>query len=1392
MILYFADREMKILGQASTELPKGFIISDDLKSEEVETGVAVFSCYVSYKNEDQLKLKEMCKTGNYLLRCNGDEQEFYTIIDSEKDTKAQEFYIYAEDAGLDLLNEVVGEYKATELHPAAWYISQLAADAGFEIGINEIPEALKLQLTIESESTATKRIAEIAAAFGGFEVSYSFKIEGLSVTHKYINIHEKRGVNTSEPLRLNKELDRIVVKETINNLATELVCEGGTPDDSEDPITLEGYFYDDGDFYTDGKSIKSRKALAKWGRLNGGHIAKPFSCEALSQSELCTEAIAKLKTVCDSELNIEVDINRLPDNVKIGDKVNVIDDSGEQYFSTRLLLLENSVVKKQHKATLGEHLIKTDGISQKVKDLAAQFAKQTISVKRAQQIANNAVEIAEKAQTEAETAATEAENALSVSEEAKTAANTATQSAAGAQAKAEAAEAAANKVEESVASLRTTVNNAQQAADNAQQAADTAETKAEEAKTAAANALKEATEAKEAAGTAQSSADSAINKADTAINTANTAKDTAEAASTTAQAAKLDAEQAEKDIAEFAENLTTLENTMSADYARKTDLTEATASLQTQITQNANEISSTASKVQKIDETANNAAEQAQSAQSTAALAQEQANAATAEAEAAQTAADNAALAAQNAQAEADSAKAAAATAQSVADKAETDLEAAKADLLSVSSRVDATEEEIATAQAAVNAAQAAANKAKADASEAAEKAATAQNTANTAVSNADSAQQAANNAAEQAAIAKQVAEQAQGNAEAAQARADEAAEIAEAAQATANTAKSNATAAQTRADQAAADAAAAQQKANAAEAKALQAETDLEAARQNLADVTSRVGATEEEVAAAQAAVEAAQAAASKAKADAEAAQSTADTAKANAATAQAAADNAKTAADNAQAKADEAKTAADKAQADVNALEVRVTTAETQIIQNSEEITLRATKTEVTEAANAAKAAQETADKNIKEIHRYFLSQPNTLEKPDKPAEYPPEGTIYSPLFTNLADPTSVDWKEGYRLNSSGAPTQTTDGSSTVLTQYIDCSQGDVIRIKGITLGGYRVALYTGSATKTNYKAANPTFPSSDSVWDCEEETAGVYKFTVNYASASAMRFSGILVGTSNDVIITANEEIKYGYITLPNSWTETEPTYQSDNADSLYYVDCFVFADNTYEYSDVLLSSSQEAINAITTRVTAAETSITQNAEKIELRATKEELTDTTQALSASIIEQVSNMIRMCITDGNNQSLMVQTENGWTFSTASLQSTVNGTAEDLDELINTVGGIDATVDILNKSVEELGALAEYVKIGTYTYTDEDGAQQTEPSIDLGENDTGFKLKITNTRICFTDGANELVWIDSKEKALNTQKISVDEINIGGGWVWQTRNNGKNLGLAWKGAVK
>ena len=386
MILYFANREMQILGQASGTLPDGFVILDDLKSEDVDTGVATFECKIGFDKENRLKLEKMTNAGNYLLRSDGDENEFYTIIDSEIDTKNQEVYIYAEDAGLDLLNEVVGAFEATESHTAEWYINKYTNDSGFEIGINEIPSTSTRKLKWDGEATATERLASIATQFGGYEISFSFAIKRMEVSNKYINIYKERGKSIEEPLMLNRDIDRIITKKSVANLATALLCTGGIPKGKDKPITLEGYKYDDGDFYVSGKYVKSREAVNKWSRYvwnkepnqqtgYAGHIVRRYTYDTTSQKTLCSHAITELKKICDMEVNYEVDINRLPDTVRIGDRVNIVDDAGELYLSARILKFDKSAVNKSYKATLGEYLIKDSGISQRVEDLATQFAE---------------------------------------------------------------------------------------------------------------------------------------------------------------------------------------------------------------------------------------------------------------------------------------------------------------------------------------------------------------------------------------------------------------------------------------------------------------------------------------------------------------------------------------------------------------------------------------------------------------------------------------------------------------------------------------------------------------------------------------------------------------------------------------------------------------------------------------------------------------------------------------------------------------------------------------------------------------------------------------------------------------------------------------------------------
>ena len=539
MILYFADRNMNIIGQASTELPEGLVVTQDLKTEDVETGVAVFECTIPYDSKTMDQVKKCTEVGNYILRSNRDENEFYTIIETEADTKDQSVYMYAEDAGLDLLNEVVGAYEADQDYPIRYYIEKFSFDSGFTIGINEASN-LSRKLSWEGESTASERITSVATQFDNCEISYSFKVEGLVVTGKYINIYRKRGKDDGVQLHLNREIDSIITKKSIANLATALLCTGGTPEPEEGetteekpPITLDGYAYDDGNYHTSGPYLMSREALKKWSRYvwinepnkmgDVGHIVKTFSYDTTSQKELCNRALTELKKACEIEVNYEVEISKLPENVRIGDRVNIIDDSGQLYLSTRILKLENSIADQTQKATLGEFLLKGSGIAQKVADLADQFAKDSISADRALQIAKKAKEDADAAKKKAESATADADKAAAD-------ATAAQKAAADADAKADTAardlEAAkqnlqdvTNRVgatEEEVAAAQSAVDAAQKAADKAVADATAAQGKADEAKQNATAAQQAADNAKTAADKAQADAAAAQKAADKA------------------------------------------------------------------------------------------------------------------------------------------------------------------------------------------------------------------------------------------------------------------------------------------------------------------------------------------------------------------------------------------------------------------------------------------------------------------------------------------------------------------------------------------------------------------------------------------------------------------------------------------------------------------------------------------------------------------------------------------------------------------------------------------------------------------------------------------------------------------------------------------------------------
>lgn len=392
MIIYFADRAMNILGSASTGLPKGLMITNDKKTEEISEGVAIFECNLDYNfvnldedEEQEVDVKKLAAVGNFILKQGADssEVEVYMIIDSTIDPIQKDASIYAEDAGLDLLNEVVGKYAADKAYNIAYYINKFAYDSGFEIGINEVSN-LTRKLSWDGEDTATKRLLSVATQFDNAEIGFGFKVENMAVTGKYINVYKKRGNDSGVTLTIGKEVSGFRIKSSIADLATAYRCTGGTPEGSENPITLNGYKYDDGDFYVEGSYVKSRKALEKWSRYqikteknknDVGHIVKSFTYDTTSKSELCNRAVSSLKKICDEAVTYEVELLYLPDGVKVGDTVSIVDDDDNIYLTARLLKLEMSESNNTKEAELGDYVRQGSGIDAKVMELAERFEK---------------------------------------------------------------------------------------------------------------------------------------------------------------------------------------------------------------------------------------------------------------------------------------------------------------------------------------------------------------------------------------------------------------------------------------------------------------------------------------------------------------------------------------------------------------------------------------------------------------------------------------------------------------------------------------------------------------------------------------------------------------------------------------------------------------------------------------------------------------------------------------------------------------------------------------------------------------------------------------------------------------------------------------------------------
>ena len=475
-----------------------------------------------------------------------------------------------------------------------------------------------------------------------------------------------------------------------------------------------------------------------------------------------------------------------------------------------------------------------------------------------------------------------------------------------------------------------------------------------------------------------------------------------------------------------------------------------------------------------------------------------------------------------------------------------------------------------------------------------------------------------------------------------------------------------------------------------------------------------------------------------------AQAAQSTADTAKNNATLAQQAADAAKDTADAAQEAADQAQAAADQAQAAVDALAVRVTEAETNILQNAEAVEINASKTEEIETNLANNYYNKTeTDAKIKvesdriaqtvtkvetDLNNLEIGGRNLLLNSsfnDDINKWETKGDLVTSLVRYKGKSCiKIDGNIGIYdylrqsvLDKLSPDTEYT-ASAWVLTENI---------VEGSTDPSlwwcYHSGEYGDNAAPFSYGCAD--FPVNNQEWE-----RVTWTFTTDDKTESATEsYIYVYVGDVTGQVYISNLKLEKG--NKATDWTPA-PEDQATVDD---------------------IEGVQESITGIDERVTA----------------------------SASEIEQLANSISTLVTDENGQTLMEQTSTGWKFNIGSIMSAIEDAKSKIQSMSGAVDEADHLLSSLNELTNSIAQKTAYIVMAT----DDSG----KPCIELGKGDDPFKVRITNTSMDFMEGSSKIAYISNKtlyiERVVVKKTWQMGDVE---GFAFEIKPNG-DMAVGWVG---
>lgn len=337
--------QIYILNRARETLATTASIYNDKHTLTLEAGSSSYEFTIDKSDEASHYLD----SGNYIvLQDDKGKTWLFTILDYEETHNTKT--VYAEDAGIELINKAVDIWKGDGPHPFSYYFDLVTKGTPWKLGVNQLA-GLERTLTYEGRDTGLGRLLSILKGFDNAECTFDVTVKMNAPAEFKINVYKQVGNDRSDvQIVYNNELNDITKKgsraEFVTALAgvggqiqTEDGSEGGNVDFSQLEYNKDGFVTKKGD-----KFLRAVDANRTFNPGQESYIESFYEYDTQSPSELLNRTLSKLKTYSEPQYTYTADVKVIDSSLVLGDTVTILDHDYNPalYLSARVAKLVKS------------------------------------------------------------------------------------------------------------------------------------------------------------------------------------------------------------------------------------------------------------------------------------------------------------------------------------------------------------------------------------------------------------------------------------------------------------------------------------------------------------------------------------------------------------------------------------------------------------------------------------------------------------------------------------------------------------------------------------------------------------------------------------------------------------------------------------------------------------------------------------------------------------------------------------------------------------------------------------------------------------------------------------------------------------------------------------------